>query len=74
MAKARLPEEDGRVVKEMQLGKCYVQFRDDFIIKDQKKVEQQIYKIERIMFEGTTKFDNDIMEGMKPKNVDGKYL
>lgn len=74
MAKVRLPKEDGKVVKEIQLGKCHVQFRDDFIIKDQIKVEEQIYKIERIMFEGTTKFDKDIIERMEPQNVDGKYL
>lgn len=55
MAKARLPKEDGKVVKELQLGNCHIQFRDDFIIKDQKKVEEQIHKVERIMFEGTTK-------------------
>lgn len=46
---------EGNVVLDTYIGNSHIVFRDDFIIKDEKKLKEQIEKIEQIIYNGLPK-------------------
>ncbi len=53
MAESEIKERN--VVLDTYIGNCYVQFYDNYILKDKEEVEKQLKVIEQIIWDGLPK-------------------
>lgn len=48
-------KKEGHVVMETYIGNCHVTFCDDYVLKDEKEIENQLKLIEQIIWNGLPK-------------------